>query len=151
MSLGFLGSKKEFSTSINTTSTTTRSTTTSFTTSRTTSITNSTLSSGFYSGSPSGSWSVRNFTPFHKIYWLGTNVANSNATPTGNYTGPVSAGGYQYYRGNYASLTGQGLAYNVYRTGTQTTNFSTSFTTSRSTTTSFSTAVVGNRTTSFYE
>lgn len=170
MSLGFISGKKEFTTSFNTTfstsssftttfntskSTTTtyntsRSTTTTFNTSRTTSVTNQTYQQGSPNTYSYTAWRPNSAYPNRiVVYWAGINLVQNS----GYY---INSGGYTYYAlmnngqlrpsanywGNYYNTAGNNNYYrwDVRRYYNVTNNYTTTFSTSRSTTTTFSTS-----------
>ena len=161
MSLGFLASKKEFSTdftttfstssSFTTTFSTSKSTTTTFSTSKTTgrSTTRSTLVS--QTGTPINSVSDPNWIRYtgnlsqSKVTWTNGNVANGSP----NATQLSGNDGYTYVRGNnhYNGSCCGGINYNYYNVirrynsnTSYTTNFTTNFNTTANTTTTFNTS-----------
>ena len=171
MSLGFLASKKEFSTdftttfstssSFSTTFSTSKSTTTTFGTSRTTS--RNTSGVNYYPQGFSNYWVYAN-TPYNNyaaVYINGSNTANWYGYSN---NGPTSIGNYN--RGSlFQNWTSGSTNYKYYILGKNSNNVSTSYTTNfnttRSTTTTFSTSTTTSttfntskttdRTTSFYE
>lgn len=174
MSLGFLASKKEFSTDFTTTFSTSSSFSTSFNTSKSTtttfgtSRTTSRNTSGiyYYPQGFSNYWLYGNshgYNNFATVYINGSNTANWYGYSN---NGPTSIGNWR--RGNlfqnwYSS--GAGMNYKYYILGKNSNNVSTSYTTnfnttksttttfstSTTTTTTFNTSKTTDRTTSFYE
>ena len=171
MSLGFLASKKEFSTDFTTTFSTSssfstsfntsKSTTTTFGTSRTTS--RNTSGVAYYANSWSNVWMFgsSNYNNFVGITHNGSNVANWYGYAA---NGPTSVGNWR--RGNhFHTYVSGGMNYKYYNLGyvsnnistSYTTNFNTTrsttttFSTSKTTTTTFNTSKTTDRTTSFYE
>jgi len=171
MSLGFLASKKEFTTSFTTTFSTSSTFNTTFNTSRTTTFNTSrnttfnttyniTVNESRSAASGNNEW--RRLRYWADVKWDGVVVGSMIGRNLTSY----NTGGYTYYRGNLFATganANQLSIYNISRSGPQsvtnstsrTTTFSTSrtttFSTSRSTTTTFNTSKTTDRTTSFYE
>lgn len=157
MSLGFLASKKEFTTSFNTTFSTSSSFTTTFNTSRATNFTTTfnTASTVFENNNNrTDSWYVRTNYGNTEFRWLG----GSSVVIPGSYNYSVTYQGYTYYRGNsfwFNSTSGtfyylNQRSYQSTNSTSRTTSRTTTFSTSKTTTTSFNTSRSTDRTTSFY-
>lgn len=162
MSIGFLGSKKEWittaltskstSSSFNTTFDTTKSTTTAFNTSKSTTTTFNTSYTTSYTGTGS-------YTPFYgtayrymwmlhnnssgMLFWNGSNLTGGFTYGANSSVSTYTIGSYQYNRGSLFYY--ESAAYKGYKIRRRQTNVQLSHTTSRSTskstTTTFATSL----------
>jgi len=163
MSLGFLASKKEFTTTFNTTSSTSSSFTTTYSTSKSTTTTYNTSSTTNYNTSSTTTYNTTGSTQYEQwtnqsSYWVtyggGLYHLGSQGVWQGNTGGVIftgqannittyNTGGATYYRGNFAytgvCCGGQYWYYNMNRYG-GTTSTSHTTTVGTSHTTTFSTS-----------